>query len=204
MGVLLGAAMSHAARRVVRTDRAERLLHPVVLAAATAAVLAALAWRHDDDLQILVVNAALAIGCVPLSAIDLTERRLPTWLLVPLYPLLIALITMHGFATEDARPALRAVAGMALLFVFFLAIAVLAGHLGAGDVRLAGVLGLVLAWHSWNTLALGTLLGFLTAAVAGRVAAVAFRWPRNHPIPLGAALIAGAFAALLIHPAGIG
>lgn len=199
-GMVLGAAMSYPARRLAHTDRAKRLLHPAILAALSAAILAALAWRDGGHPLVLVVDATLAAGLVPLAAIDLTEHRLPTWLLAPLYPILLALIATHGFINGLAGPGLRAVAGMALLFVFYLAIAVVSEQLGAGDVRLAGLLGLALGWHSWPALAVGTLIGLFAASAAGAIAIFAFRRPRDQRIPLGTALIAGALVALMIQP----
>lgn len=203
VGGLLGAALSQPARRLANTNRARRLLHPATLAAMTAAAFAALAWRGANHPLALVVDVALAAACVPLAVIDLAEHRLPTRLVLPLYAVLLLPIAVHGFVHAEAAPALRAIAGMAALFLFYLAIAVVTGQLGAGDVRLAGVLGLVLAWHGWSALALGTMLGLFAAATAGIVAIVVFRRPRDHRIPLGAALIAGALAALLAQPAGL-
>lgn len=202
-GALFGAAMSHPARQLARAARSRSLLHPAALAAATAAVLAALAWRGGEPPLVLVVDAALAAGCVPLAAIDFAEHRLPTWLVLPLYPVLLVPIGLYGLVRGEPAPFLRAVVGMAALFLFYLVIAILSGELGAGDVRLAGVLGLVLAWHSWAGLVLGTLLGLFTAAATGLIGRLAFNRPRHHRIPLGTALIAGTVAALLAQPASL-
>lgn len=202
-GVLLGATMCRVAQRFAQTDRGRRLLQPAILAALTAAVFAGLAARGEPDVLVFLADAALVTACIPLAVIDLAEQRLPTWLVLPLYPALLILITVHSLVQGEPAHLLRAGAGMGALFVFYLAIAVLTGQLGAGDVRLSGVLGLVLAWHSWTALVLGTLLGLLAAAAAGLVAIVVLRRPRSHRLPLGTSLTAGALAALLTQPAAM-
>lgn len=63
----------------------------------------------------------------------------------------------------EARVALhtriRAGTRMAVALAVFLAIGMTTPDaIGAGDVRLAGAVGWVLAWHGWATLALGATL----------------------------------------------
>jgi leader peptidase (prepilin peptidase)/N-methyltransferase len=55
---------------------------------------------------------------------------------------------------------------MAVLGAIFLVIALaVPGQLGMGDVKLAGLLGLSLAWFGFSTLLLGMLLAWGAAAV---------------------------------------
>ena len=52
--------------------------------------------------------------------------------------------------------------------VIYLVIALAApDSLGAADIRLAGLLGLALAWRGWTTLVAGTLLALLYASLTG-------------------------------------
>lgn len=198
LGAVVGAAATPVTRRLLTERDHHRLASAPVLAAATAIVFGLLAWRigiHPD----LAAYCCLAAAGIPLAAIDLIEHRLPWPLLAPLYPVLVGLFGLSALLGHDPARLLRAMLGMVALLAFYLLIALLSrGGLGAGDVRLAGVLGLALAWHGWTALVFGTVLGLLCAAVAGAILVTVRRATRRTPIPFGPALIAGAVIALLV------
>lgn len=198
LGAVVGALETPITRRLLTDRDQHRYALAPALAVATATVLGLLAWRiglHPD----LAAYACLAVVGVPLAAIDLIDLRLPTPLLAPLYPVLAMLFGLAALLEHEPARLLRAALGMVALLVFSLVIALLArGGLGAGDVRLAGVLGLALAWHDWMALVSGTLFGLLYAAVAGAILIALRRASRHTAIPFGPALIAGAFTALLV------
>ena len=60
------------------------------------------------------------------------------------------------------------------------------------------LLGLALAWPGWETFLAGALLGLLYGALTGAAMIVLRRAHWHTLIPLGPALIAGAFTALLV------
>jgi len=195
VGAAFGWALSQPARRLARDSR-PGVLRPGALAMATAALFAVAIWRVPD-LVAFAVAAAVVLAGVPLAALDLAERRLPTPLVGLLATAVLVVILIDGLRRGDAAPALRAVAGMMTAVVFYFAVVLLSGSLGAGDVRLAGALGLALAWHSWPTFIYGNLLGLALAAIAG-LAVMALRHQGRHArLPLGPALIAGALIVLL-------
>jgi leader peptidase (prepilin peptidase)/N-methyltransferase len=183
------------------TQASSRVRGPVsvaVLTATTAFLFGMLAWRVHTYAELFGYSVTAAVA-VPLSAIDLTEQRLPSVLLLPAYPAVIASATTEALQHHDSGTLVRALLGMIGSFLFFLAIALASrGGLGAGDVRLAGLLGFVLAWHSWATLVSGTFLGLLSASAAGGIVIIAGQANGRSPIPLGPALIAGAMVAVLI------
>lgn len=197
-GVVLGAAMRALARRLVRDPDAV-VLRPAVLAATTAALFAVTAWQVPDLITSALL-AALVLGGVPLAAVDLAEERLPTLLIGILYAAVLVVITVDGLQRGDTTSALRAGIGMIAAFGSYLVVALVSGALGAGDVRLAGALGLALAWQGWPSLILGHLLGLALAAVAGLTVIVVRGGDRHTRFPLGPALLTGAFLAVLIHP----
>jgi leader peptidase (prepilin peptidase)/N-methyltransferase len=136
---------------------------------------------------------------VPLAAIDLIEKRMPSRLLVPAYPGLIVLFGLAAAVQHNVAAMLRSLAGMAILFGFYLVIALAArSALGAADIRLAGLLGLALDWQSWDVLFAGAVLGLFYGGLTGAAVIVLRRASRRTLIPLGPALIAGAFTALLV------
>lgn len=199
-GGIAGASLAFAARRL-STGENLRLAHPVLFALLAAAGCTALAARGYDEIA-LVIYCVLVVGAVPLVVIDLAEHRLPTRIVAPLYVLLLALIVTDAALRAEPASAMRALAGSAALLGFFLAVALASGQLGAGDVRLAAVLGLVLTWHSWTALLVGTISGLLIAATIGLVLILVLRRSRHTRIALGPALIVGALAALLLGAPG--
>jgi leader peptidase (prepilin peptidase)/N-methyltransferase len=69
--------------------------------------------------------------------------------------------------------------------------------MGYGDVKLAGVLGLYLAYLGWRTWFAGWLLGFLLGGVFGVVAILVGRAGRKTKVPFGPFMVLGAFVAIL-------
>ena len=74
------------------------------------------------------------------------------------------------------------------------------GAMGMGDVKLAGVLGLVLGWLGWGVVLFGGFLGFLLGGVLGIALMVAGKAGRKSKIPFGPFMVAGAFIAVLWGP----
>jgi leader peptidase (prepilin peptidase)/N-methyltransferase len=68
--------------------------------------------------------------------------------------------------------------------------------LGLGDVKLAGVLGLVLGWQGWGVVVVGAFLGFLLGGLAGIGLMLAGRADRRTAIPFGPLLLFGALVAV--------
>jgi leader peptidase (prepilin peptidase)/N-methyltransferase len=170
----------------------------VTLASITACLFELLAWRVGVRPELLAYSALAAV-CVPLAAIDVLERRLPAKLLMPAYPIVVALLALAAIAKHNGTALLRSLAGMIFVLVFYLIIALAApGALGAADIRLAGLLGLVLGWPGWTTVIAGTLLGLLYGSLTSTTM-IALRCATRHTlIPFGPALIAGAFTVLLL------
>lgn len=198
VGGLAGAGMSHPVRRLSPAPP-PRLAHPVTLGVATGVVCTALAIREYSAIP-LVAYGALAVFGVALAVTDLAERRLPTRLLMLAYSALLVLIVVDAVVLKQSGSALRSLAGFGLLVAFYLGVALLSGQLGAGDIRLAGLLGMATAWHSWTALGLATIAGLLIGAAAGAIH-LASGGSRRDRIPFGPWLILGAFVALLVVPA---
>jgi leader peptidase (prepilin peptidase)/N-methyltransferase len=68
--------------------------------------------------------------------------------------------------------------------------------MGGGDVKLAGVLGMVLAWYGWAELVVGGFLGFLLGGVIGVLLILTGRGTRKTMIPFGPYMIVGAWLAI--------
>jgi leader peptidase (prepilin peptidase) / N-methyltransferase len=163
----------------------------------TGLLFAALAVRFRDDAILFVAFAYLAAVGVALGAIDIDIRRLPNALTLPSY--VVGLVLLGGDALRHAEygPLPRALAGMAILYVFYFLLAVIKpGGMGFGDVKLAGVLGLFLGYLGWGQLAAGAFLGFLIGGLAGVALMAVRRAGRKTKIPYGPYMIAGALVAV--------
>ena len=170
------------------------LRYPLV-EAATSLLFVAVALRFGLSWE-LPAYLYLAAVAVALALIDLDVHRLPDPIVLPGYPVLIVLL---GLAAANPGGAsgwgdlARAAIGAAILFVFYLALAVLRpGGMGMGDVKLAGVLGLALGWLGWGSLVIGAFGAFLLGGLFSIGLLVTRRAGRGSGIPFGPWMLAGA------------
>ncbi|WP_127794276.1 A24 family peptidase [Agromyces sp. LHK192] len=150
----------------------------------------------------LVILLVLAAVSIALTLIDLDTHRLPNvivgWAAVVLGCLVFAASVIGG----DLAALGRALLGGAALFSGYLVVALVSrGGLGMGDVKLAGVLGLVLGYFGWPQLAVGAFAAFALGGVAGILLIVTGRARRGDGIPFGPWMLAGAWAGLVGGPA---
>jgi leader peptidase (prepilin peptidase)/N-methyltransferase len=144
-----------------------------------------------------------ALGVV-LAAIDLDVRRLPNVLVLPAYPVLAVLLAIAATARDDWWSLARAGLGAAALFAFFFALAMLyPAGMGFGDVKLAGVIGMLLGYLSWGALIVGAFAGFFLGALVGVVVMATGSGGRKTALPFGPFMVAGALAALWITQPGL-
>jgi len=143
-------------------------------------------WALPAYLYLAAIGMALAL-------IDLDTRRLPDAIVLPSYLVGGVLLTAASAGTSDWQALLRAGIGAAALFVFYLlAWLVYPPGMGLGDVKLAGVLGMYLAWLGWGTFAVGAFSAFLLGGVYGVAAILVGGGGRKTRIPFGPWMILGA------------
>jgi len=145
----------------------------------------------------------VAWTCVVAGAVDgLLAWRLGASAVLPAYlyssyPIAIVLLGFAASTSGSWWPLGRAGIGLVALAGFFGALALsFPGQLGLGDVKLAGVLGLYLAWLGSSVLVLGVLVAWSTAAIA-----VVLRRLRHAaepgPLPLAPFFLLGTLFAIL-------
>ncbi len=126
-------------------------------------VLALLGWaRFAGDLLALASFWLYAAYFLAVLVIDLEHRRVLNVMTVP------AAVMGLGLAALRGMPGLiSAVWGGLVGLAIFLAVALLGrGRLGAGDVKLAGVIGLAVGYpHVVSALFLGVVLGGLVSGI---------------------------------------
>ncbi|WP_145238951.1 prepilin peptidase [Prescottella equi] len=138
-----------------------------------------------------------AVG-VALTVIDIDRKRLPNFLVVPSYPIVFACLTVASAIQSDWPALSRAAIGAVVLFGFYFLLALIyPAGMGFGDVKLAGVIGAVLAYLSYGTLLVGAFLAFLVAALVGLIILVTRRGRIGTTIPFGPYMIAAAVVAIL-------
>jgi len=170
---------------------------PAALELATAAVLALLFGRLGGHPVTLAFGFLGAVG-VALAAIDIRVQRLPDRLTLPAYPVLIALLAAAALTGHDIGALVRALLGGLALAAGYLLLGVARpGHLGGGDIKLAGLVGLVLGWLGWPAVLSGAVLGFLLAAVASLMLLAARRITMRSAISFGPFLLGGALLVIL-------
>jgi leader peptidase (prepilin peptidase)/N-methyltransferase len=167
--------------------RADALL--IVLGAAV--VAAALAYR-DGWTLLLPAHLVFAALAVALAALDLRLHRLPDALTYPGYPALLLLLALPG----SGGSLLRAVLGAVVLVLCYYLLALFGGA-GLGDVKAAGLIGLVLGYGGWQPLLAGTVYASLLAGAWAIVLLATRRAGRRTQLAFGPFLMAGALLALL-------
>jgi leader peptidase (prepilin peptidase) / N-methyltransferase len=195
-GILVGAALAAYSRRLLASAPTGVLMPGLAAMLLTASAFGGLAWRFGYQFDLLPYSVFAAVG-IALSLIDLIEQRLPSVLVYSGVVLVGALLAMSAVLQSRGVDLLRALAGMAILVAFYLVLALASGGgLGAGDVKLGGLLGLALGWLGWSALVTATFLGWLAAALAWLVLRVARRRPRGSLLPMGPFLMLGALLTI--------
>ncbi|MCO1596294.1 prepilin peptidase [Micromonospora sp. RHAY321] len=205
VGALVGLAVPPLARRFATpparpaADAGSRpalwaWLSPVV----AAVVFVGLAVARGDDPALPAFLAVAAVGLV-LAGVDLACLRLPDPLVRTAALLALGGLTTAALLAGTPGRLLGALAGAVIAGATHVLLALLPGsRLGFGDVKLAAVLGLPLGWLGRDALLAGLLLPHLLhgGLVLGLLAARRVR--RDTLLPLGPALLAGAWLAVLL------
>ena len=171
----------------------------IIATAATAVVLGALAGAAAGWTALLPAFVALALLGTPLAVIDFAHHRLPNRLM---YPALIASLTLLAVAAAvrgEWPDYLRGIEAGAVVYAVLFALLFLAPKsFGWGDVRLGGVLGLYLGYHSWVIVYFGIFGGFVLGTVVAIALLATGRANRKTPIAFGPMLLLGTLLVLAI------
>jgi leader peptidase (prepilin peptidase)/N-methyltransferase len=190
-----------ATRHLARASHTRRVLghRAVRLAGGLAAGLlaAGVLWRTGAHLDTLVVGW-LAVITPALVGLDVLERRLHA-LTLSSYPLVAVLVALDAVGRGTSRPVLGAAIGLLVVGGFYLTAALAAprGGFGAGDVKLAGLVGMVAGSHRLSDAIVATIIGLAIAAAVGTAAIAWFRNTRIQ-IVMGPAILSGELVTVFI------
>jgi leader peptidase (prepilin peptidase)/N-methyltransferase len=154
---------------------------------------------------VLAAYLWFAASGIVLVVIDLDTRRLPHAITGSAFAACLVLLGVSCLLGADWGHLLRAVIGAAVLFGFYTLLRLARPDgMGGGDVRLAGVTGLMLAWLGWSSLAVGAFAAFLLGGLYGIALIAARRAGRRSAVPFGPWIVAGAWIGVFAGEAAGG
>lgn len=172
---------------------------PVLTAAATAAAAGSVVGARLGLEPALAAYLLLAAVSAVLVGIDIRLHRLPDRLTLSSTAAGLVLLALAAAADGAWTSYGRAVlGGLAYLGTYVVLFLVARSGLGAGDVKLAGLLGLHLGWLGWPTLVLGAIVGVLVGGLVSLALLVTRRATMQTRVPFGPAMIAGAVLSIAI------
>jgi leader peptidase (prepilin peptidase)/N-methyltransferase len=187
-----------------RPEERDRRLprHTTWLVMAVALTWASLTFRVGGQAQWSLLPAYLYLGAIgaALTLIDLDVHRLPDLIVLPSYPIAFVLLVVPTVVTGHWGSLLRAALAGLALFVGYLVLALVSpggGGLGFGDVKLAGVLGLLLGWLGWAPAIVSVFAAFVIGGVIALILLLTRRTSRSSSIAFGPSMILGAWVALM-------
>ena len=165
---------------------------------ATATVFAALAARFGAQWALGGFLAGAA-GLVVLTAIDRRTQTLPRRIIYVTAVLAVPFLVVGALRDDEAVRLQWALLGALGALAFFVLLYVgWRGSMGDGDVRLAGLIGLLLGWIGPLHVPVGLFLGFLAGAVVGSVQVARGAAGARSKVAFGPFLALGAIVTMLL------
>ncbi len=168
----------------------------IVAVTAVAASLLALTSSIIAATGYAVATAVLLV----LAAIDLDVHRLPDGIQLPAYPAFALLLALASWHTGRWDSLLRAGIAAVLAFGVFLGMAMIGSGMGYGDVKLAGLLGMLLGWVAWPLALWGLAAGIVIGGLVAAGLMLTRKAERTAEFAYGPPLIAGALLTLAAAP----
>ncbi|WP_411701123.1 prepilin peptidase [Conyzicola sp.] len=146
----------------------------------------------------LVAYLYLAAASISLSLIDIDTHRLPNKIVLPSYIVCGVLLVASSIFTAEYQALLTAALAGAAFFSFYLILSLgYRGGMGFGDVKLSGVLGMMLGWLGWGQVAVGAFAPFALGGIFALGLVIAGRAGRKSRIPFGPWMIVGAWVGII-------
>lgn len=202
LGVVTGRTLARAGYRIESDEVTTPPRHWWWPAAVLALLWAFLGWRIGDLAGWAALPAYLLFAwlTVALVWIDADVHRLPDGLVLPAYPALLALVLVATAGLGEWSALWRALGCLvAVYLVFFVMHVISPTSLGFGDVKLSGLVGLLLGWLGVGHALEAVLAGFIVGGMVALVMLVGQRVGLRSHIAFGPSMLVGAFVALLIE-----
>ena len=202
LGGVTGRTLAIGGYRIESDEAGEPPRHwwwPAVL---LAVLWTLLGWRVGDLAGWAALPAFLYLAwlTVALVWIDADVHRLPDGLVLPSYPALLVLVLVATAGAGDWSPLVRALGCMAGMFSLYFVMALISpSSLGFGDVKLSGLIGLLVGWLGVGEAVVALTAGFLVGGLVGVVMLVGRRVGMRSHIAFGPSMLAGAFVGVLVQ-----
>lgn len=170
---------------------------PFAASLSGAALCVGIRWWTTDEPAAAVLALHLVAMLLPAVTMDALTGRLPRRQVLVSYPTTVAAVAAVAVIWPGTGSLLGAAFGATAVWTFFVMLA-LFGQLGAGDVRLAPVLGAHLGYWGLGVVVAGIAGAFLLGALAAITLAASHKLRADRRIPFGPALLTASVAALLI------
>jgi len=199
LGAALGGGAALSLRRATyRLPVDEPRLRPTRLPLAVAGLAGTYATLTAGTSTTALLPAALvfALAAVWVVWVDLDVHRIPNRVLAVAAPAVAVTGWAGAVLMGQWTRIWTSLAAAAALVVLYYLLAYF-GDLGLGDVRLAGVAGLLLGLHGWGTVVLGTVAAFILGGLAAVLLLAAGRG-RTSELAFGPAIAIGALIAVTL------
>jgi leader peptidase (prepilin peptidase)/N-methyltransferase len=202
LGAVTGRSLTQAGYRIESDEAGAPPRHWWWPAVALSLLWALVGWRIGDlagwaALPAYLLFAWLAVGLV---WIDADVHRLPDGLVLPAYPALLGLVVVATAGLGDWSVLVRALVCMAAMYALYFVLALISPNsLGFGDVKLSGLIGLLLGWLSVGSAVTALLAGFIVGGLIAVVMLVGQRVGLRSHIAFGPSMLVGAFVALVFE-----
>ena len=184
---------------VGRFSPARGLVLSSTLAFASGCILAQVLAIRVGAAALIPAYVLFGLAGGAIGVYDLRRRKVPNWMLMPVSFSITALLLVAAGVDDLWGAMLRGLcAALVVTFAFGTLAVVFRRGLGFGDVKLAGLIGLVTGFISWHTVWLGIVLGFLGAAIVGAVLLVR-RVSKGTTIPFAPFMLLGATVAVCLR-----
>ena len=147
----------------------------------------------------LISLLALATLTMPLVITDIKEHRLPNLLTLTGFLVGLGVSILLGISENNFSPLIHSLSGALLAGCAFLLLNLASrGGMGMGDVKLAVMLGALIAPFGWQVLVMGFIVAFVLGAIIGLILLATKKASRKTLIPFGPYLLIGAWVSLFI------
>lgn len=164
--------------------------------ALTGLAFALLAYWQGTQWTLLPLLYLAAIS-IALAMIDIDVFRLPDAIVLKSYPVAAIALLLSTFLGSGPTWWRIPLGGLIMFSLYWTIRFIKPKGMGAGDVKLAGVLGMYLGYFGWGALAVGTFAGFLLGGVFGICLMLFGGGTRKSKIPYGPYLIAGTWVGIV-------
>jgi leader peptidase (prepilin peptidase) / N-methyltransferase len=202
VGAWLARALAHASYRRPQERHKPLPRHTWWLVVAVALAWASLTFRFGGYAHWSLLPAYLYMGAIgaALTLIDLDVQRLPDMIVLPSYPIVFVLLLVPTMVTGQWGALLRAVLAGSVLYLGYRVLALVSPGAGPGrgDVKLAGVLGLLLGWLGWGQAIVSIFAASITGGVIALSLLLAGRASHSLLMAFGPSMMLGAWVALFL------